>query len=475
MSDPRGFDPQGFDPRAEPSLDAIRRSDGFIDALASGRPVAPQDAVDADLAALLGGWRDESRFPPSTGLISEADAIAALNAGRAQSPVSSSREKWTATPTRSRRGLSVVGAAAAAVMAIGGFGAVVAGAGPGDALYGLRSMLFGAPKEVRDDQVALAARTEMNQVQDLIARGDWAQAQDRLVAVSTQVATIEDGQQKQELLTQFNDLSAKVVERDPAATAPPGIIYTVPPLATDLVPAVAPPTSTPSVPPTDSATSTPESATPTSATPTSATPTSATSGTPTSAPTTSAPTTSTSGTTATSAAPATTTATSAAPVTTTTTAAPAATTATTAAPAATTATTAAPAATTATSAAPAATTATSAAPAATTATSAAPAATTATSAAPAATTATSAAPATTTTAAQRAATTTAASAAAPATQAETAQAETAQAETAQAETAQAETAQAETPADTPAEVAIEEAPVIATTTEAVAPLPVPAG
>ena len=450
MSDPRGFDPQGFDPRAEPSLDAIRRSDGFIDALASGRPVAPQDAVDADLAALLGGWRDESRFPPSTGLISEADAIAALNAGRAQSPVSSSREKWTATPTRSRRGLSVVGAAAAAVMAIGGFGAVVAGAGPGDALYGLRSMLFGAPKEVRDDQVALAARTEMNQVQDLIARGDWAQAQDRLVAVSTQVATIEDGQQKQELLTQFNDLSAKVVERDPAATAPPGIIYTVPPLATDLVPAVAPPTSTPSVPPTDSATSTPESATPTSATPTSATPTSATSGTPTSAPTTSAPTTSTSGTTATSAAPATTTATSAAPVTTTTTAAPAATTATTAAPAATTATTAAPAATTATSAAPAATTATS--------------------AAPAATTATSAAPAATTTAAQRAATTTAASAAAPATQAETAQAETAQ-----AETAQAETAQAETPADTPAEVAIEEAPVIATTTEAVAPLPVPAG
>ena len=395
MSDPRGFDPQGFDPRAEPSLDAIRRSDGFIDALASGRPVAPQDAVDADLAALLGGWRDESRFPPSTGLISEADAIAALNAGRAQSPVSSSREKWTATPTRSRRGLSVVGAAAAAVMAIGGFGAVVAGAGPGDALYGLRSMLFGAPKEVRDDQVALAARTEMNQVQDLIARGDWAQAQDRLVAVSTQVATIEDGQQKQELLTQFNDLSAKVVERDPAATAPPGIIYTVPPLATDLVPAVAPPTSTPSVPPTDSATSTPESATPTSATPTSAT-----SGTPTSAPTTSAPTTSTSGTTATSAAPATTTATSAAPVTTTTTAAPAA------------------------------------------------------------TTATSAAPAATTTAAQRAATTTAASAAAPATQ---------------AETAQAETAQAETPADTPAEVAIEEAPVIATTTEAVAPLPVPAG
>ena len=125
-------------------------------------------------------------------------------------------------------------AAAAAVLCIGGFGAVVAGAGPGDALYGLRSMLFGAPKQVRDDQVALAARTELNQVQDLIAQGDWVQAQDKLVAVSTQVATIEDSPQKQELLDQFNDLSAKVVERDPEATAPPGIIYTVPPSATTI-------------------------------------------------------------------------------------------------------------------------------------------------------------------------------------------------------------------------------------------------
>jgi hypothetical protein len=59
-------------------------------------------------------------------------------------------------------------------------------------------------------------------VQTLISQGDWQQAQDKLVAVSTQVATIDDQQQKQELLDQFNDLSAKVVERDPAATAPPG-------------------------------------------------------------------------------------------------------------------------------------------------------------------------------------------------------------------------------------------------------------
>jgi len=233
----------------EPSLDAVRRADGFVDALADGRPVVPQDPADAELAALLGGWRDEMRWPPATGLIAEADAVAALNAGLAEKRPGLDRDRRTATqPRTSRRGLSAVGAAAAAVLCIGGFGAVVAGAGPGDALYGVRTMFFGANKQVRDDQVGLAAKTELNQVQDLIAQGDWQQAQDKLVAVSTQVATIDDVQQKQELLDQFNDLSAKVVGRDPAATAPPGVVYTVPPSAAALVPAVEP-TSTPGAPP----------------------------------------------------------------------------------------------------------------------------------------------------------------------------------------------------------------------------------
>ncbi|MCX6479183.1 MAG: anti-sigma-D factor RsdA [Mycobacterium sp.] len=277
----------------EPSLDDIRRSDSFVDALAGGSPVASDDPADAALAALLGGWRDEMRWPPATGLISEPQAIAALDAGLAEKPGGLRRDKRTekqvatVTPMRNRRGLSMVGAAAAAVLCIGGFGAVVAGAGPGDALYGLRSMLFGAPKEVRDDAVALAARSELNRVQELIAQGDWQQAQEKLVAVSTQVASIGDEQQKQDLFDEFNDLSAKVVERDPAATAPPGIIYTVPETAAELVPAVAPPTSVPTAPsPSDStsaATSTPASTsaeqTATSASPNSTT---ATSGAPTS-------------------------------------------------------------------------------------------------------------------------------------------------------------------------------------------------
>ena len=241
-------------------MDAVRRTDAFIDALANGRPAVPQDTADAELAALLGGWRDELRWPPATGLLSDADVSAAFNAGRAQKRSGMDSQRWTDTQKRTsamrnRRGLSVIGASAAAVLCIGGFGAVVAGSGPGDALYGVRTMMFGAQKQVRDDQVGLAAKTELSQVQTLIAQGDWEKAQDKLVAVSTQVATIDDQQQKQELLDQFNDLSAKVVERDPAATAPPGVVYTVPPSSAALVPAVEP-TSTPSAPPSPTKTET---------------------------------------------------------------------------------------------------------------------------------------------------------------------------------------------------------------------------
>ena len=225
----------------DPSLDGVLNSDRFIDALATGHQARAQDEGDAMLAALLGDWRDEMRWPPANGLITERDAVNALRAGLAEKQNSG----------RNRRGLSIVGAAAAGVLALGGFGAVVAGAGPGDALYGLRTMLFGAPKEVRADEVTLANATEqLKQVQQLVAQGDWPAAQAKLVEVNNQVAGVADAPLKQQVLEQWNELSAKVVQKDPEATVPAGITYTVPASATELVPAVITPTDGPEVPPT---------------------------------------------------------------------------------------------------------------------------------------------------------------------------------------------------------------------------------
>ena len=140
----------------DPSLNEINRTDRFLDALASEQPVYSTDPGEAELAYLLAGWRDEHRVPPAKALVTQRDAVAALDRGTRQ---------------RTRFSMAVLGSVAAAVLCLGGFGAVVAGAGPGDALYGLRTMLFGEQQVTRDDQVVLAAQTELAEVQQLIERG----------------------------------------------------------------------------------------------------------------------------------------------------------------------------------------------------------------------------------------------------------------------------------------------------------------
>lgn len=193
----------------DPSLNEINRTDQFLDALAGQQPVYATDRGEADLAQLLAGWRDDVRETPMNDVLSLQDAAAALDR--------------VASPGRRRRvSLAVVGSAAAAVLCLGGFGAVIAGSGPGDALYGLRTVLFGEQAQTRDDAVALAAQTEMQQVQKLIEQGDWQGAQAKLQAVTTTVATVGDDQRKAELVSQWQELTVKVEAQDPAATVPPG-------------------------------------------------------------------------------------------------------------------------------------------------------------------------------------------------------------------------------------------------------------
>ncbi len=191
----------------DPSLNAIARTDQYLDALASEHPVYATDPADAELANLMAGWRDEVRRPPAR-VASQRDAEIVL-----QRVLSSQR--------RNRMSVAVMGSVAAAMLCLGGFGAVVYGAAPGDALYGLRVTLFGEQQVTRDDQVSLAAQTEMQQVQQLIKEGNWDAAQEKLETAASTVQTVEDPQVQQDLQQQLNDLTAKVETRDPNATAPP--------------------------------------------------------------------------------------------------------------------------------------------------------------------------------------------------------------------------------------------------------------
>ena len=228
------------------SLDAIARTDALLDALASERRFMPADRDEQALVSILEGWRDDVRRH-SDAVVTERDAAAALHDGLAKTP---------STVPRGRRGLTTVTSIAAAVLCIGGFGAVVAGSGPGDSLYGLRTALFGEKASVRDDRVALAAQTEMSQVKEMINHGDWDQAQQKLKAVSTQVQSVDDVTTKTDLINQWNELSVKVGTRDakaslpastpgvPAAPPPPGVtLLEVPAVTTTTVTATQTPTS----------------------------------------------------------------------------------------------------------------------------------------------------------------------------------------------------------------------------------------
>ena len=195
----------------DPSLNDINRADKFLDALASEQPVFSTDHADAELAFLLSGWRDEIRQVPIDHVVPPHEAQDAL-----QNAVNFSSRR------RNRRSLAVIGSAAAAVLCLGGFASVVYSADPGDGLYGLHTMLFGDQKrQTSDEAVVLAAQTEMQQVQQLIDTGQWDQAQDRLAALSTKVQSVETVERKSELIQQWNSLTYKVVEQNPAATLPP--------------------------------------------------------------------------------------------------------------------------------------------------------------------------------------------------------------------------------------------------------------
>ena len=201
-------------PFDHPDPDAVARAERFIDALAKREPVEFSDAADhADtgdraLAGLLEDWRDELRVPPARGHCTEHEAVVALNRG-------------LAARRRTRRRMALVGAVAAAVLGIGGFGAMMFQAQPDDTLYGVHTKLFGEATSVHDDRIATSAKSDLDLVEQMITQGQWDQAQDKLAAVSDSVQTVKDSDRKQDLLDQVNLLHAKVASRDPKATALP--------------------------------------------------------------------------------------------------------------------------------------------------------------------------------------------------------------------------------------------------------------
>jgi Anti-sigma-D factor RsdA to sigma factor binding region len=210
----------------DPSLNEINRTDRFLDALATEQPVYSTDPGEAELANLFAGWRDEVRTPALTAPVTPRDAVVALDRAVAS--------------RRRTRSMALVGSVAATVLALGGFVSVVAGAGPGDALYGLHTMFFGEQQSQRNDAVMLASQ-QLAEVQQLIDDGQWEAAQDKLQTLTTTVASVNDVEAKEDLVTQWQELTVKVERQDANATVAPGAPA---PVFPDVPAVVAPGTDT---------------------------------------------------------------------------------------------------------------------------------------------------------------------------------------------------------------------------------------
>jgi hypothetical protein len=184
----------------QPDPEAVARSERLLDALARREPVDFVDVADEGdsgdraLAGLLENWRDELRVQGPGGVCPEQVTVALLNRG-------------VAARRRARRRTALISALAAAVLGIAGFG-----------------LLSGEPASVHDDQIAVSAETDLDQVEQMIALGQWDQAQDKLAAVGAHVQTVKDNDRKQGLIDKVNRLNAKVASRDRSAKLPPNAL-----------------------------------------------------------------------------------------------------------------------------------------------------------------------------------------------------------------------------------------------------------
>lgn len=226
----------------QPALDELAQTDLLLNALAARADVGLDDCDDIEdhaLALLLGDWRDDLRWPPASALVSQEEAEEALRDGM--------RDRSTG-----RRGLAAVGSVAATLLMLSGFGAVVADARPGDLLYGLHAMMFNEPR-VSDDQIELSAKADLAKAEQMIAQGQWDQAQNQLNEVSSALQSVNDGSRRQGLLDEVNQLNTKVERHDPKASPPasvpnpeavapsgPAANQLTPPLAPSLTPPLAP-------------------------------------------------------------------------------------------------------------------------------------------------------------------------------------------------------------------------------------------
>jgi hypothetical protein len=188
------------------NLGAVRADDEFIDALLSHRVVPAQDPVDYELATLLSNWRaDLAAAPMPTG-----PSVDEVEAGIAAQRRADSR----------RRSLSIArytaGAAAAFAILFGGVSVVAHEASPGDPLWGVKEVMFGADASAT---LALAGvQDNLDHAVQSLASGDKSAATKYLNRAQSQLTDVDDADERAALQAKIDELRGKLVATPPPST-----------------------------------------------------------------------------------------------------------------------------------------------------------------------------------------------------------------------------------------------------------------
>jgi Anti-sigma-D factor RsdA to sigma factor binding region len=215
-------------------LGAVRADDEYIEALLS-RPVVPtRSRVDYELAGLLSNWRSEVLSEP----IGPNPTLEAVEAGIAAAA------RRSDTHRRSLRIARYTGGAAAAVaLVFGGVSVVAHNAAPGDPLWGVKEVMFGADAS---STLAMAdVEANIERAAQAFASGDKQAADKYLSSAESLLGDVNSTSDRAALQRKIDKLRGLL--EDPTTTSssestssspvavPPSIV-TTPPSVTVTVP-----------------------------------------------------------------------------------------------------------------------------------------------------------------------------------------------------------------------------------------------
>ncbi len=176
------------------NLRAVRADDEFIEALLS-RPVVPaRTPVDYELAALLSNWRSDILAEP----MPTSPTLEDIEAGIERQRRAESRQRSI------RLVRFTAGAAAGFAILFGGISVVAHNAAPGDALWGVKEVMFGA--DASATQAVADVQAGIDGAEQALASGDKPAATTFLIRAQSRLDDVPDSGERKDLQAKIDGL-----------------------------------------------------------------------------------------------------------------------------------------------------------------------------------------------------------------------------------------------------------------------------